>query len=188
IGVNVLSAAIAMELNLAGIDVAALTLPKMNQITNNASSPVKVMDSLLHVSHMAPSKFIKLGSKIMKNDLMKNMGIALYPKKGVKMWGIPIQLRKAVIKIYGEQKVEGVKTATINTKGQVISGTEEDIPVDFVCISGGLYPLVELAAVAGCAFFYIEELGGYVPLHNERMETTLEGLYVAGNINGIEGA
>src|SRR5699024_713366 len=29
IGVNVLSAAIAMELNLAGIDVAALTLPKM---------------------------------------------------------------------------------------------------------------------------------------------------------------
>src|SRR5699024_10363184 len=109
-------------------------------------------------------------------------------KKGVKMWGIPIQLRKAVIKIYGEQKVEGVKTATINTKGQVISGTEEDIPVDFVCISGGLYPLVELAAVAGCAFFYIEELGGYVPLNNERMETTLEGLYVAGNITGIEGA
>src|SRR5699024_5288342 len=77
IGVNVLSAAIAMELNLAGIDVAALTLPKMNQITNNASSPVKVMDSLRHVAHMDTSIFIKLGSKIMKNDFMKNMGIAL---------------------------------------------------------------------------------------------------------------
>lgn len=42
--------------------------------------------------------------------------------------------------------------------------------------------------MAGCPFYHIEELGGYVPLHNERMETTLPGLYVAGNITGIEGA
>lgn len=188
IGVNVLSAAIAMELKLAGVEVTALTLPKNNQITQDVAHPKKVMNSLLHVSHMAPSKFVKLGSKFMKNDFIKNLGVTFYPKNGIRMWGIPILLRKAVIEIYGGKEVEGVIIATINKNGEVVSGTEEKIAVDFVCIAGGLYPLAELAAVAGCAFYLIEELGGYVPLHNERMETTLEGLYVAGNITGIEGA
>ncbi|GAB3797604.1 NAD(P)/FAD-dependent oxidoreductase [Virgibacillus kimchii] len=188
IGVNVLSAAIAMELNLAGVEIAAITLPKNNQVTAEAAHPKRVMDSLLHVSHMAPSQFVKIGSKFMKNEFMKRIGITFYPKNGVKMWNIPIQLRKAVTEIYGEDKVEGVTVATINTNGEVIPGTEENISADFVCIAGGLYPLAELAAVAGCPFFLVEELGGYVPLHNERMETNLEGLYVAGNITGIEGA
>jgi len=104
------------------------------------------------------------------------------------MWDIPIQLRKAVIEIHGDKQVEGVTMATIHSNGEVVTGSEEQVEADFVCIAGGLYPLTELAAVAGCPFYLIDELGGYVPLHNERMETTLDGLYVAGNITGIEGA
>ena len=188
IGVNVLSSAIAMELNLAGIEVATIALPKLNQVTKETGNPRTVLDSLLHVSHMAPSAFVKLGSKLMKNEFMKKLGVTFYPKQGVKMWGIPIQLRKAVIEIYGKNCVEGVTIATVTTSGEVVPGTEENISADFVCIAGGLYPLAELAAVAGCPFYLIEELGGYVPLHNEHMETALDGMYVAGNITGIEGA
>lgn len=188
IGVNVLSAAIAMELQLAGIDVACLALPSMNRITNDAGQPREVLDSLLHVSHMAPSPLVRFGSKLMKADFMKKLGITFYPKKGMKMWDIPIQLRKAVIEIHGDKQVEGVTLATVNTNGGVVAGSEEQVEADFVCIAGGLYPLAELAAVAGCPFYLVDELGGYVPLHNERMETTLDGLYVAGNITGIEGA
>ncbi|MED3729316.1 NAD(P)/FAD-dependent oxidoreductase [Priestia filamentosa] len=188
IGVNVLSAAIAMELQLAGVEIACLTLPKINSVTEEAGNPRKVLDSLLHVSHMAPSPFVKYGSKLMQNDFMKKLGITFYPKNGVKMWDIPIHLRKAVTEIYGKHEVEGVTIATIDANGEVVPGSEEHIQVDFVCIAGGLYPLAELAAVAGCPFYLVEELGGYVPLHNERMESPLEGLYVAGNITGIEGA
>ncbi|HLR63775.1 MAG TPA: NAD(P)/FAD-dependent oxidoreductase, partial [Lentibacillus sp.] len=188
IGVNVLSAAIAMELQLAGVEVASLTLPKMNKATQDEAQPSEVLDSLLHVSHMAPSKIIRYGSKLMKNDFMKKIGVSFYPKQGFKMWDIPIQLRKAVIEICGEEAVTGVKTATIDTNGEIVKGSEEHIECDYVCIAGGLYPLTELAAVAGCPFYLVEELGGYVPLHNEHMETPLGGLYVAGNITGIEGA
>ena len=188
IGVNVLSSAIAMELKLANIDVACITLPKKTMVTKEAGNPMDVMNSLLHVSHMAPSAFVKHGSKLMKNNFMKKMGISFYPKNGVRMWDIPVMLKKAVIEIYGEQSVEGVIVTSIDSKGKVIPGTEEKISADFVCIAGGLYPLAELAAIAGCPFYFIEELGGYVPLHSERMETVLEGLYVAGNITGIEGA
>lgn len=188
IGVNVLSAAIAMELQLAGVKVASLTLPKMNKVTQDAAQPGEVLDSLLHVSHMAPSKVIRFGSKLMNNDVMKKIGVSFYPKQGFKMWDIPIQLRKAVIEICGEEAVTGVKIATISANGEVVKGSEEHIDCDFICIAGGLYPLTELAAVAGCPFYLVEELGGYVPLHNEQMETPIENLYVAGNITGIEGA
>jgi len=116
------------------------------------------------------------------------MGVKFYPKNGVKMWDIPIQLRKAVTEIYGDRQVEGVKLASINADGEVIPGSEKRIALDFVCIAGGLYPLTELAGVAGCPFYLVEELGGYIPLHNENMKTPLPGLYVAGNITGIEGA
>ncbi|PIC79757.1 sarcosine oxidase subunit alpha [Sporosarcina sp. P18a] len=188
IGVNVLSSAIAMELKMADIDIACITLPVSNTVNEKFGQPLEVMNSLLHVSHMAPSAFIKMGSKLMKNDFFKQLGITFFPKNGVKMWDIPIMLRKAVTEIIGDGQVEGVKISTINAAGEVIPGTEEIIGADFVCIAGGLYPLAELAAIAGCPFYHIEELGGYVPLHNERMESTLPGLYVAGNITGIEGA
>src|SRR5699024_11039104 len=35
-------------------------------------------------------------------------------------------------------------------------------------------------------FKYSEALGGHVPVLNEAMETPVDGLYVAGNITGIE--
>lgn len=188
IGINVLSSAIANELQIAGIKIKAITLPPTNAITEPFSNPMDVMNSLLHVSHMAPSPLIRMGSKFMKNEFMKRLGITFYPKSGVKMWDIPIMLRKTVIEIIGDDRVTGVIFATVNPNGSIVPGTEETIEADFVCIAGGLYPLAELASVAGCPFHYIEELGGFIPLHNERMETNLEGLYVAGNITGIEGA
>lgn len=188
IGVNVLSAAIAMELQMAGCNVVSMTLPKQNALTTEHAQPKEVMNSLLHVSHMAPSPIMRWGSWLMKNDFMKQLGLTFYPKQGFKMWDIPVQLKKAVTKIYGDGRVEGVTLASIDTDGNVISGSEEQIDCDFVCISGGLYPLVELGALTECPFYLVEELGGYVPLHNERMETPLNGLYVAGNITGIEGA
>ncbi|MEK4172543.1 MULTISPECIES: FAD-dependent oxidoreductase [unclassified Lysinibacillus] len=188
VGVNVLSSAIAMELQLAGVQVAAITLPPSNLLAKKNSNPLEVMNSLLHVAHMAPSPLVKMGSKLMKNDFMKKLGISFYPKNGVKMWDIPIMLRKAVIEIVGKDQVEGVVLATVNTDGSLVKGSEQRIKADFICIAGGLYPLAELASLAGCPFHYIEELGGFIPLHNEQMETNLEGLYVAGNITGIEGA
>ncbi|MGE7838822.1 NAD(P)/FAD-dependent oxidoreductase [Viridibacillus arvi] len=188
VGVNVLSSAIAMELKIANIEVACIALPKLTKVTEETGNPLAVMNSLLNVAHMAPSQLVKMGSKLMKNDFLKKMGITFYPKKGMKMWNIPIMLRKAVIEIYGNNSVEGVVLADINPSGEIIPGTETKISADFVCIAGGLYPLAELAALAGCPFHWIEELGGYVPLHNETMETVLDGLYVAGNITGIEGA
>lgn len=188
VGVNVLSAAIARELQLAGIAIHSMALPAINTVTKDAGHPRKVMEALLRIAHLAPSALIRFGSKLAKNDWIRNMALKCYPKNGVKMWDMPIHLRKAVIRINGKDQVESVTMCKVTPDGERIKGSEETVEVDFVCIAGGLYPLAELAAVAGCPFQFIEELGGHVPVHNEQMETPLEGLFVAGNITGIESA
>ncbi|MGC4377145.1 NAD(P)/FAD-dependent oxidoreductase [Fictibacillus sp. Mic-4] len=188
IGINVLSAAITRELQLAGVDVAGMVLPPVNPITKDAGNPRKVMQSILRISHLAPSAFLRMGGKLARANWMQNLALTFYPKSGVKMWGIPIHLRKVAVQINGEKEVESVTICSVTPDGKRIEGSKQTMDVDFVCIAGGLYPLAELAAVAGCPFHYFPELGGHVPVHNERMKTPLEGLYVAGNITGIESA
>ncbi|WP_453990962.1 NAD(P)/FAD-dependent oxidoreductase [Bacillus nitroreducens] len=187
-GINVLSVAIARELQLAGIDLHSMVLPTVNSVTKQAGNPKHVMEGLIRVAHLAPSAFLRFGSKFAKTTWVRDLALQFYPSGGVKMWGMPIHVRKAIIEINGTEQVESVTVCKVTADGERIPGTEETIDVDFVCIAGGLYPLVELASVIGCPFQYIEELGGHVPVHNEQMETPIEGLYVAGNITGIEGA
>lgn len=188
VGVNVLSVAIAREMQLAGIDLQCMALPALNRVTEDYANPRKVMEGLSRMAHLAPSAAIRFGSKFLKGDGTKDLAVKFFPKSGVKMWGMPIHLRKAVTRINGTNQVESVTIGDITADGEIIPGSEKSIEVDFVCIAGGLYPLAELAAVIGCPFQYIEELGGHVPVHNEQMETPLEGLFVAGNITGIESA
>src|SRR5699024_5006538 len=108
VGVNVLSAAIARELQLAGIDLHSMALPAKNAVSEEQAHPQKVMDGLVRIAHLAPSKFIQFGSKFAKNSFVRNIATKFFPKGGVKMWGMPIHVRKAVTKINGTEKVESV--------------------------------------------------------------------------------
>ncbi|MGG1330059.1 NAD(P)/FAD-dependent oxidoreductase [Bacillus tropicus] len=186
IGANILSFAILNELQLAGIKVEHIVLPEKSELSQKAGEPEEVLNSLLNAAHLAPSAFLRIGSHFMKYDWIRKAGLTFYPNRGMKINGTPLHLRKAALEIIGTDQVEGVRVANIDTKGNIITGSEQIYEADFVCIAGGLYPLAELAAVAGCPFRYIPELGGHVPLHSETMETPLAGLFVAGNITGIE--
>lgn len=188
VGVNVLSAAIARELQLADVELHSMALPAINPATKDHGDPGKVMDGLVRIAHLAPSAFLRFGSKFAKAAWVRKLAVKFYPKGGVKMWGMPIHIRKSVVEINGNEEVESVTICDVTPDGTPIKGSEKTVDVDFVCIAGGLYPLAELAAVTGCPFQYIEELGGQVPVHNEQMETPIDGLYVAGNITGIESA
>ena len=42
--------------------------------------------------------------------------------------------------------------------------------------------------MAGCRCLFSSELGGYVPVHDRDMRTTERGIYVAGDISGVEEA
>ena len=54
VGVNVLSAAIARELQLAGTDLHSMALPAMNVVSEDQAHPRKVMERLVRIAHLAP--------------------------------------------------------------------------------------------------------------------------------------
>jgi pyruvate/2-oxoglutarate dehydrogenase complex dihydrolipoamide dehydrogenase (E3) component len=57
-----------------------------------------------------------------------------------------------------------------------------------ICVAAGLKPNIELPVMAGCDTLFMTALGGRVPIHDENMETTQPGIYVAGDCAGVEEA
>jgi thioredoxin reductase len=96
--------------------------------------------------------------------------------------GVPILLRHTIAEASGSGEVE---RAIVEPIGEA-HGETLALDVDCICIAVGLSPLVELAQMAECRIAYLPELGGHVPLHDENMETSVPGVYVAGDVAGVE--
>jgi len=188
IGINVLSVAIARELALAGVDVLGLVLPPPSVISGSRADPVGVVRELIGLAHLAPSPLLRtLGPRVA--DLgMHRLATHLFPRAGFRLWGIPIRPTVSAIRIVGDERVMGVELAHLTPSGSVKTATIHTTEVDLVCIAGGLYPLVEMPNAAGCVSYHDDDLGGHVPLHDDRYRSSVTGIYVAGNTIGVEGA
>ena len=91
---------------------------------------------------------------------------------------IPLRLNTTVVDIAGKERVEGVTLASVDEKGRPIAGTEEYIPCDTLLLSVGLIPENELSKGIGVALNRVTK----GPVVNERMETSVEGIYACGNV------
>lgn len=114
-------------------------------------------------------------------------GYAVHACK-VKRAGTPILTRHTIKEVTGNGKVEHATIVQLDDNFKVIEGTEKVLDVDVVCLACGLSPLAELAWMAGCNFTDVAPLGGLLPIHDINMETSVPGIYVAGDVAGIEEA
>lgn len=101
--------------------------------------------------------------------------------------GVPFYLNHTIAQARGHEKVEQAVIAQMR-EGRIAEDTRQVIDVDVVCIAVGLRPLSELAYMAGVRHEFIPELGGWMPLHDENMESSVSGVYVAGDTAGVEEA
>jgi sarcosine oxidase subunit alpha len=76
----------------------------------------------------------------------------------------------------------------VSPKGKTKESSRHEVAVDSVALANGLAPLNELLAPLAHSFVRAQHLGGVVPAYDEFMRTECEGLYIAGNAAGIEGA
>ncbi|MBS3739904.1 FAD-dependent oxidoreductase [Candidatus Bipolaricaulota bacterium] len=106
----------------------------------------------------------------------------------LRRFGVPILTGHRVLEVEGKERVEKVKVAETNGSGGIVQGSVVDYEVDILALAVGLSPSYKLLGHAGCELQFQPQLGGYVPTRNERMETTVGGLYVAGDAAGIEEA
>lgn len=114
-------------------------------------------------------------------------GYGVHAAKILRM-GVPILLSHTIRKAIGTEHVEKAVITEVNKNFKQIRRKEKTIDVDIICFAVGLTPNTELTRLAGCEHAYAHELGGWIPLHDNTMETTVDGIYVAGDLAGIEEA
>ncbi|MBW2058414.1 MAG: FAD-dependent oxidoreductase [Deltaproteobacteria bacterium] len=102
--------------------------------------------------------------------------------------GVPILLSTTVERALGDEEVRGVVLVRLDKDGRPEPGERRVLEVDAICLAVGLSPLAELAWMAGCRCVFSNELGGWLPAHDEWMRTSIETLWVAGDLAGVEEA
>ncbi|MEM4646569.1 MAG: FAD-dependent oxidoreductase, partial [Zestosphaera sp.] len=106
----------------------------------------------------------------------------------VRRYGIPILTSHTILGVKGAERVEEAIIARVDESWNVIQGTEKSFKVDTVLLAVGLTPNTELVRQFGAAMKYIPELGGLVPLRTQYMETSVENVFIAGDLAAIEEA
>ena len=92
-------------------------------------------------------------------------------------FGIPLKLSHTVVDIQGKERVEGITLARVEN-GKPVPGTEEHYDCDTLLLSCGLLPENELSRAAGVVLSPITS----GPLVNESLETSIPGVFAAGNV------
>ncbi|WP_456468869.1 FAD-dependent oxidoreductase [Archaeoglobus sp.] len=121
-------------------------------------------------------------------EAMPHIGGYFVHAAKVRRLGIPIYTRHTILKALGKRSVEGAIISKLDENWKPVKGSERRIDCDFICVAVGLSPTHELLYQAGCEMKFVPELGGIVPLRTRYNETTVSGIYVAGDVAGIEEA
>ena len=91
---------------------------------------------------------------------------------------IPLKLSHTVIDIKGKERVEGVTLAEVDENRRPIKGTEEFYSCDTLLLSVGLIPENEISGSMGVELNPVTS----GPKVNERLETSIEGVFACGNV------
>lgn len=100
--------------------------------------------------------------------------------------GVPFYLSHTIIEAEGDTEVTGVTIGEVGPDWRIIPGTEKHFDVDTICLAVGLSPMSQLLKQAGCEMSDLP--GGYVPKCDKYGATSVDGIYAAGDVSGIEEA
>lgn len=121
-------------------------------------------------------------------EALPKMGGYLVHASKIRRLGVPIYTSYTLKEVYGTDCVEKAVISEITQNFEFIPGTEKELEVDTICLAVGLSPLSDLLWQAGCQMKYVPELCGYVALRDNNMKSTIDKIYIAGDVAGIEEA
>ena len=93
-------------------------------------------------------------------------------------YNIPLKLSHTVVDIKGRERVEAIVIAQVDEKMKPIPGTEIEYECDTLLLSCGLLPENELSRAAGVDINPLTN----GPRVNENLETSVPGVFAAGNV------
>ncbi|MFI7319731.1 FAD-dependent oxidoreductase [Streptomyces venezuelae] len=97
------------------------------------------------------------------------------------------RIRHAVTEAHGTDRVEAVTVSRLDHDWRPVPGTERRIECDALAVGHGLIPQIDLATALGCATRRTAD-GTYALALSPLQETSLRGLWSAGETSGVGGA
>jgi NADPH-dependent 2,4-dienoyl-CoA reductase/sulfur reductase-like enzyme len=95
---------------------------------------------------------------------------------------VKLLTRHTVVQAHGDDRLEAVTVAALDTDGRVRPGTERRIACDTLAVGHGMLPHTDLAETLGC------RLDGLDVQVDDEQRTDVPGLWAAGETTGIGGA
>lgn len=103
--------------------------------------------------------------------------------------GIPLRYHHAVFAAHGDGAVDSATYGPVDpVDWRPVRDRQQRVDVDLVVAGYGFVPSTELCELAGCRTEYHPELGGWVPVRDETMQTTVPGVFAAGDGAGVAGS
>jgi NADPH-dependent 2,4-dienoyl-CoA reductase/sulfur reductase-like enzyme len=102
--------------------------------------------------------------------------------------GIPVRYHFAVFEAHGAGLLRGVTYGPVDDDWRPDRARQHRVDVDLLVVGYGFVPSPELYDLAGCTMVYEHRVGGWVPVRDATMQTTVPGVFAAGDSAGIAGA
>jgi NADPH-dependent 2,4-dienoyl-CoA reductase/sulfur reductase-like enzyme len=102
---------------------------------------------------------------------------------------VPMLFRHAVFRAEGTpgMGVQKVVIGKVDEQGRPASGTEREYQVDTICVAYGFIPSIAMTLHLGCEHRYDLNLQAFLPEHDQNLQTSVSGVYVAGDVTGAGG-
>lgn len=188
VGVDLLSLQVGEWLLREGCTVYGVVIaPKMGANLHKSQSN-KAFQELVRLAEWAPSRVTRFLGRVASTPRLNNLAFRLFPRRGITANGLRLMPTTMILEAVGDKSVTHVRLCDLDVDGRQNMNTYREIPVDLVCTSAGLLPLTELASLAGCDMAFEPSLGGFVPIHSPKGQTTVDGIFVAGSMAGVDTA
>jgi thioredoxin reductase len=101
----------------------------------------------------------------------------------IRRLGVPFFLETRILEARGNGRVSEAVLETASSGGRTTV-----VEADAICLAVGMSPRVRLLQQLGCKVAFSPALGGFVPVHDSRMRTSVPDWLVAGDAAGVEDA
>lgn len=101
--------------------------------------------------------------------------------------GVRVSPRTIVTAAHGTEHVSGIELARVDRQWRV-TGAPREVAASHLVLGYGFSASTELARQIGCELAFDSPRGGWVVEHDERLRTSVPGVFVAGEPTGVAGA
>lgn len=103
--------------------------------------------------------------------------------------GVPLLRSHTIFEARGAEQVERASYGPVDPQDwRPLKDQGRSAEVDLVVTGFGFVPNPELTVLTGCRHHYVHELGGWVPVRDALMQTSVSGVFAAGDGAGVSGA